>query len=302
MSVEWSTRKALFVLIGSPLCTLVISLASYAWFQSYQRDLQQDSTYLIRAIVQTGPEKEALPTTYLAELMGLSVDKPANLYAFDLKQAQADLTRSPLIREASVKRMRPNALYVEYAARVPVAKLADYDNIAIDRDGYLFPLHPFFTPKKIPEIYLGLPPFGAAEDAMGRKGGRWIMPLEGRYVRLAFEMLDHLAGSAWKEGLSIERIDVSHAFELSLGQREIVLLVEDTITVGQGAKKVSGTFPKTLRLMPRHYVQQLAQFAELRKSMANDYRHALEQGGVSGRYASRIIDLRIPQLAFVENR
>src|SRR5206468_998734 len=98
---------------------------------------------------------------------------PKNLYALDLKEAAKALLSSPLIRNAKVKRLPPNTLYVEYEVRKPVCWLADYKNVAIDQEGYLLPGAPFYPPQQMPEIYLGLPSFGAAEDPVGRSGGRW---------------------------------------------------------------------------------------------------------------------------------
>jgi len=248
--------------------------------------------------VQTGPEKEALNTAYLAELLGLSADHPTSLYAFDCKRAEKRLLLSPMISQAEVKRLPQNAIYIDYEVRKPIARLADYKNIAIDRAGYLFPISPFFAPKEIPEIYLGLPDFGAPEDAYGRKGGEWLTPVHNRFLQLAFEILGFLEEVPWREGFRVKRIDVSNAFCPSLGQREVVLFTEEEVILKDGASCV---FPKFLRLAPKGYPQQLKSFCLLRRNMEADYRKQLADAVDSNRFAPRIIDLRIPQLAFVEN-
>ena len=61
-------------------------------------------------------------------------------------------------------------------------------------------------------------------------------------------------------------------------------------------------FPKILRLAPKDYAQQLGNFFSLRKNMIEDYRRQLASLQQGGTFSPRIIDLRIPQLAFVENR
>lgn len=300
-SPEWTMRQALFCLIGSTALTLCLSLGGY-WIWSHQRQKHlSEEKYRVVAIIQTGPEKEALKTSYLAELLGLSVDLPVSIYAIDLKKAEQKLLASPLIKASKIKRIPPATLYIDYEVRKPIAWLADYLNTAIDHDGFLFPGAPFFSPKNLPEIYLGLPPFGSPEDREGRKGGQWLAPLKNRYLILAFEILQFLEGSPWREGLHVKRIDVSNAFAPSLGQREIVLFTEEEISMRQNGKEIVCVFPKILRLAPKEYSQQLGNFFALRKSMTEDYRRQIASIQEGGKFSPRIIDLRIPQLAFVEN-
>lgn len=301
-SPQWTLRQALFCLIGSTSLTLLLSLGAFALWRSHRNKQINDPKFKIVAIVQTGPEKEALKTAYLAELLNLSADSPISLYAFDLKEAEQKLLISPLIANAKIKRIPPGTLYIDYEVRKPVAKLADYQNLAVDREGYLFPVAPFFSPKNLPEIYLGLPPFGAAEDSFGRKGGEWLAPLKNRYLNLAFEILQTLEGSSWKEGLRIQRIDVSNAFASSLGQREIVLFTEEELAMKHEEKEIVCVFPKILRLAPKEYSQQLANFFALRKNMIEDYRRQIASLQDGGKFSPRIIDLRIPQLAFIQNQ
>ncbi len=284
--------------------TLLAAAAVYmAWIAWHSRRLS-DERYKIAAIVQTGPEKEALKTSYLAELLGLSSDKPAMLYAFDLKEARRKLLACPLISEAKVARVPPATIYVDYTVRKPIAWLVDYENIGLDRDGYLFPIAPFFTPKHLPEIYLGLPPFGAEADGLGRKGGSWQTPVQNKHLRLAFEILQVLKDAPWREGLRIKRIDVSNAFSSSYGQREIVLFTEEEAVFRDQDKETVCLFPKILRLPQKDYARQLGNFLSLRKAMLEDYQkqiHRLSCETSPVRFAPRIIDLRIPQLAFVQN-
>lgn len=299
----WTLRKVLLFFVGSATLTLTLFIFSRSLFTESKEKRVQDPQYLITALIQTGPEKEALQTAYLAEILGISADHPTNLYAFDIKQGEKKLKSSPLIASAQIKRMPPNALYIDYEARKPVALLGDYSNVAIDKQGHLFPVVPFFSPKELPEIYLGLPVFGGTEDSFERKGGRWDIPLSGKYLSLAFEVLDFLEGSPWREGLRIKKIDVSSAFAPSLGQREIVLFTEEELVLNAKGKSTCCVFPKMLRLSPKDYAAQMLNFLSLRKKMMEDYSKQIEGAALpeSGRFSFRIIDLRIPHLAFVEN-
>lgn len=302
MQEKWPIRKALFVLAGSVLVNLLLSIGAYWIYKDWKLKKRQDDRYNIVAIVQTGPEKEALKTVYLAELLGLSIDAPKNLYAFQLHEAAKALLSSPLIASAKVKRIAPATIYVDYEVRKPIAWLADYSNTAVDKEGYLFPVLPFFPPQEIPEIYLGLPPFNAAADSFGREGGRWRTALHSRYLNLAFDLLQTFEGSPWKEGLRIKRIDVSNAFAPSLGRREIVLFTEEEICIKREEKEVPFFFTKILRLAPKDYAQQLQNFFALRRTMLEDYRKQLAKVEEGTKFSPRIIDLRVPQLAFVENQ
>jgi hypothetical protein len=283
----WSTKKAYLYLIGSTFLTLTLSLGGYSFFKNLQKKREVSESYKITKVLQTGPEKEALKTAYLVELLGLSADKPASLYAFDLKCGEKRLLSSPLIASVKLKRVPPSTLYIDYEVRKPVAQLADCKNIGVDKEGFLFPLTPFFSPKNLPEIYLGTDDFSS-----------W--KVEGAPFKLALEILQFLESAPWKEGLQIKRIDVSKAFCPSLGVREIVLLTEEEVSLRRGDHEVICQFPKILRIAPKDYGQQLRNFFALRRTMMDQYKQQLSLLKEGGRFAPRIIDLRIAQLAFVE--
>jgi len=287
--VQWTLRQVLTCLIGSTLLTSCFGIGGLITWKKIRHSRRLDSRYWITAIVQTGPEKEALKTSYLAELLDLSVDRPLSLYAYNLKKGKEKLLSSPLIVEATLSPLFPSTLYIDYEVRKPIAWLADYQNVAIDEQGYLFPVAPFLSPKELPEIYLGLPPFGAPS------GGAWNTPLAQETFRLSLEILKE---AKKQEGLSLKRIDVSNAFVESLGSREVVLFTEEEIWM----QEESYLFPKILRLSPKDYQQQLAHFLILRRGILEEYRKQLTSSSQKGgKFAPRIIDLRIPELAFVEN-
>lgn len=298
----WSLRKSLTILIGSVLITSLFGGGFLLLYKNWKSKRLSDDRYKVVSILQTGSEKEALKTVYLAEILQLSTDHPINLFAIDLKQAEMSLLSSPLISCANVKRIPPGTLYIDYEIRRPVAWLADYKNIGIDREGYLFPIAPFFSPKEMPEIYLGLPSFGDIADRYGREGGKWEVPLQNKFLDLAFDILQTFEGMAWKEGLRIKRIDVSNAFAPSLGRREIVLFTDEELVIKKENKELSFIFPKILRFSSKDYTSQLQNFFMLRKTMLDDYRRQLASADQGGKFLSRVVDLRISQLAFIENR
>ena len=145
--------KALIILA---LVTTLVSGGGYLGIRKVF-NAKPNARIKLTTIVQTGPQKEALKTAYLAELLNLSQDLPLSVAHFDLKLAKEKLLNSPVIKDAVVKILPPQALYVTYVVRQPLAALYDVQNGALDEEGYLFPLSPFFAPKTLPFIYLGLP-------------------------------------------------------------------------------------------------------------------------------------------------
>lgn len=248
--------------------SLALVLAAAAAVRAYSRMVKNwrmaDPSYHLFAIVQTGQEKEALRTACLAEWLELASDHPTNLYAFSCAAARRRLLEQPLIKEATVKTFLPGIVYVDYAVRRPVAYLVDYSNTAIDAEGVLIPCAPFFTPKKIPQIYLGLP-------AMDRVWGRRISPSSLQLVREVQALL--------ADDCAVKTIDLSHAQASSYGQRQIVIRVEE-----QG-------LPVILRVSPAHYRESLKHYQQLREGL-----HAQV-----GKVKEVVVDLRIPKLAYLKN-
>lgn len=246
----------------------------------------------IRAIVQTGPQKEALKTAYLAELLDLSEDQPTLCSDFNLKDAEKKLLASPVISDASIKVQEPGILYVDYTTRQPVAFLLDYENVALDKEGYPFPVAPFFTPKKLPGIYLGM------DEEL-----RWNQPIQNEKMELAFALLEIVNGPIVGDLFNVKRIDVSNALEMSYGRREIVLFAQDEIYKTFRGKEVRFIIPRILRLPTKKYAQELANYLKFREQRLENERQELqmaEEGQQVVMCPLVTIDLRIPQLAFID--
>lgn len=227
-AVAWVIGSALFITGGT-----------YKGIKLYQHQhCPAVPTYLCR-IVQTGPQREALKTTYLAELLKISADRPVTASSFNLKEAERRLLSCPLIKAAKINLTAPDTVYVDYTVRQPLAWLFDFENIALDEEGYPFPVSPFFTPKKLPEIYLGIRNF------------YWGRPLKDKKAELALTLLQLLH----RLSLQVKRLDTSKAFETSLGRREVVLILDE-----QG-------FTKALRLTPKNFAQELGNYLELRTKL-----------------------------------
>lgn len=289
-----SLSKALWRIAAS---VLIVSLPVYlaTWgYQFYQERLKSNARFQITTLVQTGPEREALRTVYLAEILGLSKDKPTNLYRFSIPIAQQRLLSCPVIWEAKVEKMPPDTLYVDYSVRRPFALLYDYTNTAIDKKGYIFPLSPFFTPKRLPEIYLGL-------CAYGQNGNAWGQPLKGEKVDLALNVLLQL--TRYAELFRVLRVDVSTVGSESYGQRQIVVILEDQKRKEEPWGLTTYLFPRMLRLPIKNYEEAIVNYLQMRDRIIEE---ELATTSLQKPYlttvhlAGRMIDLRLPDMAYIK--
>lgn len=262
-------------LIRVGISVLLISGPFWAlWFvyQSFWNARAFDDRYKLVAIVQTGNEKEALKTSYLAEVLGLSSNRPQNLYRIDLSAAERKLLQSPLIATAKVKRVPPGALYIDYKIRKPAAYLSDRLNAALDEEGYVIPFKPFFTPKKIVHFYLGLDP--SLELA-------WNEKLHDQKLELAWSLLNRLKS---EEGVSVNTIDLTRSKAESLGERRIVVLLD--LLTDEGSR-----LERCLILNSDDPIEGIERFKQF-KDQANAFTNEKHL----------VLDLRVPELGVIKKR
>lgn len=194
-----------------------------------------DPRFFITQIIQTAPQKEALKTTYLAELLHLSKDKPTPIDLFSIQEGEKALLSSPLIKRAKISKRPPNGLYIEYALREPIYRLVDFMNTAIDEEGFFFPLTPFFSPKNLPELYLGTE----------------VPLISPEKKKLAFDLLAYFA-CLRQPSFRLQRVDLAASDHPSLGRREIVIILQ----LKQGETH-------TLRLSPLTLYEGLGNYQSL---------------------------------------
>ncbi len=297
--------NALAWIVGSALLVSGTAHLGIKHFLKHKLHAQVKAPQVIQTLVQTGPQREALKTEFLAELLGISADFPPLVAAFNLKEAETKLRDCPLIAEVQVKLLKPSTLYIDYTIRQPVAWVSDYENVVIDKAGYLFPFRPFFSPKNLPEIYMGLGPFGAQPDEADKPVAQWNQPLVGKHAKLALNLLNLLNEPLVQELFTARKIDVSKAFSESYGTREIVLIAEDLVSVSSEGEEVQYLFPKILRLSTKNYASELGNYLKLRQQLIENEKASIQpQRGERGivRQKETIIDFRIPNLAFIDEQ
>jgi hypothetical protein len=278
-----SLPMALMWILGS---TFLITGSGYYFLKLSRHQplsLGMKTPFVIKKIVQTGPHRDALKTDYLAELLELSQDHPTPLSSFDIQAGIKKLLAMPMIKQASIFVIKPDTIYIDYTLRDPIAMVYDYENIAIDEEGVLFPFSPFYSPKELPELYFGLPLLKEEET--------WFsQPMQGESMELAMKLLKALKLLASEEKFFLKRIDVSHAFEKSYGKQEVIV---DIVNEAFGlSTKSSRSFMYHLRLSPKEYAQQLGNYRLLHQEMSS----SLEEGFVD----EKVIDLRMEGLAFID--
>jgi hypothetical protein len=294
MGNKLTKAQILYWFLGITFLMTGGSIASWKGINFYLQKRLEDSHYFITSVIQTGPEKEALKTRYLCELLSLSIDHPQNLYGFDVKEGEKKLLSSPLIKEAHLKKIFPSSLYVDYTVRTPIGYLADFENLLVDEDGYVFPASPFLSSKEMVNIYLGI--FSCEKIEFGK-------PIQDKTFTLASTVLKCLKEMQKKTSFLIKSIDVSNAYASQYGRREIVVLIEHTPIFEHKDQKVVATVPHYLRLGTNDYKDQLGNYLGLLQEMLTSYQKqisAKETTPTALNFSCKTIDLRILKLAFID--
>ncbi len=263
--------KALLIIVGSMTCVGLVGKASLDFYLARKIKGEQGDTKCIYELYQSSGTTERLSTSYLSETLGLSSDKPTSLRVFDTKKAQQRLLQSPMIRYAHVSKKHTNGLTVRYHMRKPFMAFGDIYNAAVDEEGRVFPMRPYYAPKKLPTMYLGQVPSAFGES------------IQGELFDTVKTIYTSLHQYKITEVCSIEAIDVSMLAETSLGKKGIVLVL--TNPYGR----------HYLRLHHKHYEQSIANYKEMLGDVLIQEKEAFEKAPVT-----KIIDLRIPGYAYVD--
>jgi cell division septal protein FtsQ len=267
--MSWSSCLRLWIV--SLLATAAAAIALWLVWQRILAERAVNPLYQVQALIQTGPEVEALPSSYLMELLDLSQDHSPNLYALSLVEARDRLLRTPFIERAELSRVPPRTLQVGYAARQPMAICADLDNALVDGMGVLLPYQPFFRPRRLPKVFFGLTP---QATALGKK--LWGRRLGPDLIQITREVLQE---PIWGH-IELIWADFSHAIDLDPSSAEIVI---------QCLLSEASSQPIWIRLAPDRWKDGLHRL----KAMIGQP-SILEQ--------IEIVDLRLGQMAILHPR
>ena len=290
MKKKLNFSKVLFWIVTSVFIFSLFNVFLYSQIKKWKRNRLVLKKYDIE-VVSHNVQQNMLDTNYLSELLDLSWDNQTNIFAFDDKKALETLKASPLIKEVSIKKLKPNNIFVEYSLRKPIAILYDFENTAIDSEGFIFPLKPFYKDKNLPTIYLNLEKFDGFKK------------IENRKTALALSLINKLKSSGFSDLVKINTIDTSRIHFKSYGKREIILSLQEEIRFFKNQKEHIITFPVLLRLGMNNFSTQISNYLSLRKQMLNDYEKQLvkiDDLPDTLNFSSKTIDLRISKLAFID--
>lgn len=230
MSHKTSAAAIFFI----TLFTLFVA-SSFIFSKTLFRLVFSRHCFQITTLLQHAKSEDFLPTPFLEELLDLSQDHPVILFTADTEEMEKKLMDTHAIKWAKVEKRGLNQLSVTYEMRRPFAIASDFENTYVDDEGALFAAHPFFSPKKLAEIYFG-------EEI--KPSEVWKSHIAKEKMALAKEIVKLLSKA------KVKTIDLSHLHEESLAQREIDLVFQDGTCV---------------RLNPTQWKRQLENFAYLKR-------------------------------------
>ncbi len=241
---KYSWKKVFTIVAISSFIVSGSGIASYSIYRSIKRMQACDTKAHIQAIIQTGPAYAPFPNGYLAEALQLSADTPTHLELYDLQSAQERIFATGVIRTLELKKIKPNLLWIDYSPRAPLIFLGDVTNTVMDESGHFFPFAPFFSPRKLPSLYLGK----LAPTPL------WGAQLDQKYL----EQILFIMSALDKE--NIESIDLSQIEASSSGKRELVVSLKNKVI---------------LRLTPTQKGKQLERYSQLRRVLEQKQIHPL---------------------------
>lgn len=275
MNQRLPLSQALLWIFLSTLLFTGLSLMCWLYYLHIRQQRETNEQYHIVALVQNCSGADSLKSIYLCELLDLSLDAPTNLYSFNLHKNREKLLQSPVIKEAVLKKIFPSAVYVDYEMRQPYAYLGEFNNAAIDSQGVIFPVNPFYTPKKLPILYLGL-----KDSSLSWGSNILSVPA----VKEAFSLMQHCQ-DRFSFCADIKSIDVSKMKSENIGEREILIKL--------AFKDISAKNEIFLRLSVDHVDHGCLNFLAL-------YQEAFNKPEISSLLSeARVIDLRLDNLAFL---
>jgi len=218
MSKKLEKRIPLFLALFYVVLSVVViwgTLFLSMWYKKYTlEEKKDDPRYTVRGIIAHSQSADTLQKETLAELANLSNESVYNLYEFDVHALEKRLQELPCIASAYCQRIRPNAIYISYELKKPYVRLADFENIALDKKGYPFFLSPYYTSKELPQVLIGLDDFS------------WHEPVATPELENAYKVLEILEQKL-SDGMKVFRVDTHNVQAKSKGAKEVVVVLAE---------------------------------------------------------------------------
>jgi hypothetical protein len=199
--IDLSTPRLLFLFWkrASLWFVLILSFLLLSYFAKRLIQSQRESPRKILICVTDG--EESLDVTMMREILGLNGKEVIPLHTL----------REQAINKGVFSKLRLSLraggkLYCFYRLRTPAYRLGNLSHMYLDEEGVCFPSVPFFSPKRLPEIFLP-----SREEYTLRENER--------------EFLKELKSHAIYP--STTQIDLSRMESATLGEREIVIRTQE---------------------------------------------------------------------------
>jgi cell division septal protein FtsQ len=235
-----------------------------------KQEKSEEKKYGITQLIQSGSQKEGLPSTYLEHLLNL--EKEATYIArSDLQAMQDLLLAQPWIKKAYVTLQIPDTLHIEYTMREAIFLLEDSSGYGVDEEGVYFPLEPFCSYQNLPQVFLGL-----ANQNWEETKDVFLLRVE--WAKKLVEALNQKSPS-WR----VLRLNLS---DLYFDHRPVSEAVIELKNRAQGQSLL-------LRIPGSQWKEALSRWCRLEDS------HLLFSSPNNEENRALAIDLRIPELAYV---
>ncbi len=141
--------KVFFILLS--VC--VVCLPAYLWLYGEKKTYALTLTTL----VQKTPTRTYLSPRFFSDYLALSPKgQKITLSLLDVKKIEKKLAAFPLFAHIEAKISNSGELILSYELREPRFFLGDFSDLGLDKGGRVIPLKPFFSPKILPCVWLGL--------------------------------------------------------------------------------------------------------------------------------------------------
>lgn len=193
------------MIIGLSCC--FISLPAYLFLFGKKT---QTSTRLT-TLIQKTPTIQTLSPRFFSNYLGLNpCGKNIDIRKLDITKINKKLKQFPIFKNIHAEFTKDKELLLSYHLRNPCYLLKDYSNCAIDEEGYVIPLNPYYSPKKLPYLYIGIAELSWSQSY---------------HIDLAHQVVDFFINHKIDQ-LSIAMIDLSRMRSNIKSHHEVIVTVE----------------------------------------------------------------------------
>jgi len=219
-------------LVGLSLCVICLPVYLILFGK------KETSPLYLKTIVQKTTTIESLSPRFFSDYLGLSPKgRSLHIQNLDIRKIQKKLSEFPIFEKVQSEFTPQGELLVSYELRRPLFSLLDFSNCGLDSLGFFIPMAPYYSPKKLASIFLGI------------KNLEWNKAYD---IKEAVEILNFFSPYL-SEDFNIKLIDLSHLKESIPARREIIV----TIAFAKASH--------FLRLNPKHLHKALDRYMLLFK-------------------------------------